>query len=301
MRAGLYGRVRQMSYTPPQPPGQVQSLSAGTPTGTTVPLTWQAPPSGAAPFTYVVEYKTAAAATWTQYTSGLSDTSITVVPLGNSTTYQFRVKAVNAMGEGSYSAVVSATTQSPPSQVTALATGTPATTTVPLSWNAASGSAPITYRVEVKRASAADWTYWAQVSGTSYTVQGLSDGTAYQFRVRAENNAGVGAYSAIVSATTPSAVTTPGAPRNLEQAGFGYETQLYYDLAWVAPATGSAPTAYRVYMSVNGGGYGLQAEVGTTSARIRNVSSANTYRFYVTARNSAGEGPASNVLQLDPF
>ena len=44
------------------------------------------------------------------------------------------------------------------------------------------------------------WTPVAQTMDTAYTVTGLKDGTEYEFRVAAENKAGLGKYSEVTEA-----------------------------------------------------------------------------------------------------
>lgn len=112
MRTGLYGRLRQISYTPPPPvvaPGQVTGLAAGAPGETSVPLSW-AQPAGTAPLTYRLEFKRTADAAWSVAAAANTSLSYTVTGLLAGTAYQFRVRAENAVGVGSYSNVVSATT-----------------------------------------------------------------------------------------------------------------------------------------------------------------------------------------------
>jgi len=115
MRSGLYGRLRQINYTPPPPvvaPGQVTGLAAGTAGETSVPLSW-AQPAGTAPFTYRVEFKRTADAAWSVATAANTSLSYAVTGLLAGTAYQFRVRAENSAGAGVYSSTASATTQAP--------------------------------------------------------------------------------------------------------------------------------------------------------------------------------------------
>jgi hypothetical protein len=79
---------------------------------------------------------------------------------------------------------------------------------VSLSWAAPSATyiPPITdYVVEFKTAAASTWGIFADgtSTATSATVTGLTNGTAYVFRVAAVNGAGTGAYSSASSSVTP--------------------------------------------------------------------------------------------------
>lgn len=88
-------------------PDQVTGLTSGAATSTTVPLSWSAPSNGGAAITdYVVQYKlTSEPTTWTTFADGTSTSlATTVTGLTEGTSYDFRVAAVNAVGQGAYSA-----------------------------------------------------------------------------------------------------------------------------------------------------------------------------------------------------
>ena len=80
-----------------------------------------------------------------------------------------------------------------------------------LSWTAPTGviaQAPITdYAVQLSSNSGSTWTTFADAvsSATSATVTGLTNGTAYVFRVAAANAVGTGTYTAASSSVTPNA------------------------------------------------------------------------------------------------
>jgi hypothetical protein len=82
-----------------------------------------------------------------------------------------------------------------------------------LSWTAPTGviaQAPITdYREQYSTDGGTTWTTFsaAASTATSATVTGLTNGTAYRFRVAAVNGVGVGAYTAASSSVTPTAST----------------------------------------------------------------------------------------------
>lgn len=127
MRSGHYGRVRQISYVLPVAPGQVTGLAAGTPTSTSVPLSWPAVAVGTPPISYRIEYKRATDSAWTLDTVQ-SGSSRAVPGLQPSTSYQFRVRAENSAGAGAFSAVLSVSTAA--QQITLSVSAAPSTYTI---------------------------------------------------------------------------------------------------------------------------------------------------------------------------
>ena len=93
-----------------------------------------------------------------------------------------------------------------PTAPQSLSAGTITLTGVPLSWNSVANTTK--YRVEYRLTTAETWTVDDDtLTSTSHTVDGLTCGTAYEFRIRAYGNgttygSGWGAASATVSATT---------------------------------------------------------------------------------------------------
>jgi hypothetical protein len=130
-----------------------------------------------------------------------------------STTYTYRVSAVNGSSVSAVTSSVNATTDaapvaapSPPSNLVATLT---AATIVTVTWN--DGSNNETYfRVERSldggKTFAASGTVSANM--TSYIDANLTPTTTYTYRVRASNGAGDSTYTANASATTPAAVNT---------------------------------------------------------------------------------------------
>jgi hypothetical protein len=82
-----------------------------------VGLSWTVPSSngGSAITDYVVEYSSDSGTTWTTFSDGTSTTtSATVTGLGHSTTYTFRVSAVNTIGTGNASSTIDVDTAPAP-------------------------------------------------------------------------------------------------------------------------------------------------------------------------------------------
>ena len=95
----------------------------------------------------------------------------------------------------------------------------------------------------------------------------------------------------------PDSLATPSAPTGLTAAANG-QTQI--DLSWGTPSDdgGAAITGYRMEISPNGSTWSdLVADTGSTATNYSHTGlTAGTTRHYrVSAINSAGPGPASNV------
>jgi hypothetical protein len=101
-------RVNKWPATPGVPGSPVGSAG-----NAQVSLTWSAPTLGTPPTDYQVQYSSNSGSTWTTFADGTSDaTSAVVTGLTNGTGYIFRVRAVNALGEGPYGAASGTVTPS---------------------------------------------------------------------------------------------------------------------------------------------------------------------------------------------
>lgn len=139
-----------------------------------------------------------------------------------------------------------------------------------LSWTAPTGviaQAPITdYREQYSSDGGTTWTTFTAAASTaaSSTITGLTNSTAYVFRVAGVNAAGVGAYSTASSAVTP--LATPQPPSNLSLSFGGCDGQ--WSAAWTA-----SPTAGVSYLLTRNGttaysGSGTSASGGGGSGAV---------------------------------
>ena len=130
-----------------------------------------------------------------------NSTHATVTGLDNLKTYQFQVAAVNNEWNSMPSAVVSATPEpskapGAPSNISV----TPADQSLRLSWGKTENA--VYYQVFYRQAGQGDFLqYGGNLSGTSTSITGLTNGTTYQVAVKAGNGKGAGPYSAIASGT----------------------------------------------------------------------------------------------------
>jgi hypothetical protein len=109
--------------------------------------------------------------------------------------------------------------------------------------------------------------------------------------VSAVNSKGEGAKTSIVSAK-PDA-TVPTAPRNLVSAS-GY---LQVSLSWQAPLSdgGSSITGYKIYRGTLSTSLTLLTTVTNNTYINTGLTAGRTYSYQVSAVNSVGEGPRSNM------
>ena len=288
-------------------PGAPTSLTA-TAGNQQVRLSWSAPGSngGAAISGYKVEYKTSAATTWTTVTRTGTTPSHTFSSLTNGTAYNFRVSATNSAGTGTPTSPVNATPATTPGVPTSLG-ATAGSTQVTLSWSAPSstGGAAITNHViERRTGTTGAWstvTHSAAITGTNYTVTGLTNGTTYNFRVSATNSAGTGAMSNVVSAT-PAAATAPGAPTGL--GATPGNTQV--TLSWSAPSSNGGAAISNHVVERRTGSTGTwstvthSAAITGTNYTVTGLTNDTTYNFRVSATNSVSTGAMSNVVSATP-
>jgi hypothetical protein len=178
-------------------------------------------------------------------------------------------------------------------------TATAGNAQVALSWTAPTvlAQTPITdYTVQYSSNGGSTWTTFSDSTSTatSATVTGLTNGTAYVFRVAAVNGAGAGSYSTASSSVTP--IGPPAAPTNVTVMGSG---NTWIEIAWSAPASngGSAVTDYVIqYSSDSGATWTSYSDTTSTvlGVTVFDLLSATTYLFRVAAVNAAGTGPYSS-------
>jgi len=181
----------------------------------------------------------------------------------------------------------------PPSAVTTLAASGTTTTGTELSWSASTDNIGVTgYRVFQ------NGTQIGNTAGTSYSVNGLSENTSYNFTVLAEDAAGnVSAAGNTINVTTTLANDTepPSAVTTLAASG---TTTTGTELSWSASTDNIGVTGYRVFQ--NGTQIGNTAG---TSHSVNGLSENTSYTFTVLAEDAAGNvsaaGNTINVTTLE--
>jgi hypothetical protein len=232
----------------PVTPATVPS-TPGAPTATRgdtqVSLSWTAPSNGGSAITdYVVQYSSDSGSNWTTFADGTSATTSAIVTgLTNGTSHVFRIAATNAVGTSSYSSASSAVTPAGVPATPAAPTPTAGNGQVSLSWTAPSnnGSAITDYLVYYSTSVSGTYTIFSDgvSTSTSATVTGLTNGTAYYFKIRAVNDVGNSDFSAASTSATPAPPPPPPPPpcfcasqpwpNNCSFVGYTCDGQMRYD------------------------------------------------------------------------
>lgn len=184
-----------------------------------------------------------------------------------------------------------------PNAPTALAASSISYTTATASWTQPSnwgGNDTDDYTLQVATNSGftAGLVTHTVLNATSKALTGLVAGTTYYMRVRGDNTAGAGAWSATVSfQATP--YNVPTAPSGVTASRVS-DTQI--TVAWTRNATSSGPyTTQNVQRQTDGGSWTTIASgiSGTATSNSDTSASANhKYTYRVTATNASGTSGA---------
>ncbi|MDR0956164.1 MAG: fibronectin type III domain-containing protein [Candidatus Nomurabacteria bacterium] len=173
-----------------------------------VKLTWTADADPTPTFVLKRSASSSTCATGaTTLLSGSSLTSYSDSGLSNGTTYYYCITASNTAGSASdYASAKPKASVVAPSAPT-LTAATPTSTSVDLTWAAPSstGGAALTgYEIDWSTSNSFSTYSSSTVGGSTltYAPANLAAGQVYYFRVRAENSAGWGAYSNVLSGQT---------------------------------------------------------------------------------------------------
>lgn len=278
---------------PPKGPVKIVEISR-----TYCIFSWDAPENdGGIPINnYVVEIRDTTSQTWTELSSTVIRTVFKAIRLTTGSEYQFRIKAKNRYGVGppiTSEAVVAAYPFKVPGPP-----GTPSVVaftkdSITIGWNepvSDGGNEVIGYHVERKERSGIIWHRISNslVKGNVFKSTGLEDGVAYEFRVMAENMAGIGKPS---KASEPILALDPVDPPGQPVPIFVNKNAI--TVQWTKPAYdgGFKITGYTVEKRELPAGRWTRANftnIIETAFTVSGLTQDISYEFRVIARNSAG-------------
>ncbi len=180
----------------------------------------------------------------------------------------------------------------PPTSLTVTAGSKLAT----LSWSPVSGAT--SYNIYEGTAAGGESTtpVATGITGSMYTVTGLTNGTAYYFTVAAVNTSGASAVSNEASATPSASLGVPAAPTGLTAAGGSNQVSL----SWTAV---SGATSYNIYEATASGAEGstpIVTGVTASSYTATGLTNGTAYFFTVAAVNSYGTSATSSEASATP-
>jgi hypothetical protein len=328
--AGEGPRSGTTTATPNAIPGQVAGLQVDQEPGQAdklLALSWQPAPDAGTPVTgYDVEISAEAGGGGGITSVGLT-TSHTFSGLINGTAYTFEVRAINALGSGSWSLPVSATpfgpppAMAPPTAVGAAVPDPTATRAITVSWTPAEANGrPITGYTVSEYQSTSDGGPWGSpvdtstvsggVTSTSFTVD--NDSSWYEYSVSATNLAGPSAQSAL-SSPAVQAAAPPDPPANVSAAATGQDNTI--QVRFTAEAANSKQVSsieYGINGAASSGTIAGPFTAGTsytetiTGAMNAGVVNGTPVTVYVAECNDAGlcsswAGPSAQVVPYGPL
>ncbi len=203
--------VQDAPDTPDAPTVQVTPNTSGS-----LNVTWTAPGHNNSPITdYELQHRAMGDATWMHTRNLGTRTSQTFGGLTNGTTYEFQVRARNAIDWSGWSDIATGVPMlsgalpdvpDAPTVTTGKTQGT-----LDVSWKApnSNGSSILDYGLRYRVRGSADWTVKAAVTGTSTTLSGLPASTTYEVQVRARNANGSSDWSKSGTGRTAAAPSKP--------------------------------------------------------------------------------------------
>ena len=304
--AGPPSNAATGTTAPPTVPDAPLELRASQDVGRRIDLSWSTPADDGG--AYITGYRIEESGdglNWSDLVTNTetSTTTYTHTGLRGEDTRHYRVSAINSAGTGPASDVATGITApaSVPGEPRELTATMGLERRIDISWSTPDddGGADVTgYRIETSD-DGSSWNDLVSNTGaieTTHTHSGLRGGATHHYRVSAINSAGTGETSITAIGITAPA-TAPVEPTELT-ATTNWEK--WIDLSWTVPADdgGANITGYRIEVSEDGSKWSdLSADNGDSAATYSHLGleAEITLHYRVSAINSAGTGPASNM------
>lgn len=277
-------------------PGPPSELSVDEVSADFVSLSWQPPryTGGCQISNYVVEKRDTGSTVWQTVSATVARTSIKISRLTQGTEYQFHIAAENRYGKSQFvesEPVVAQYPFKPPGPPTDLHVVQASKSVMVIAWSKPDhdgGSPVIGYHIECKDQSSILWTKLnrSPVTETQYKVTSVEEGLTYEFRVCAENIAGVGPCSKVSEPVAARDQCDP--PCNLTVTNI---TNSSVSLSWDKPEYdgGAKITGYIVERKELPDSCWLKCNFTTlldTFLEVTGLTEGEEYDFRVIAKNA---------------
>ncbi|MDR0336666.1 MAG: S8 family serine peptidase [Planctomycetaceae bacterium] len=205
--------------------------------------------------------------------------------------YQFRIRAVNELGESGWSETVTMPIEKPlkPAMPTGFKAAVSGSQQITVSWNAVSNATA--YRIERSLSANSGWSEVYSGNNLSFADTGLDSSTKYYYRVYALNYYVPSGVSSVVSATTQAEI--PAIPLNIKGSAISATA---IRISWDAAVHA---TNYRV--EIFDSAKNRWTAIGTTTSNSfqhNNLKNSTTYQYRIVAVSKAGESLPSNTATV---
>ncbi|XP_049425673.1 protein tyrosine phosphatase receptor type Db isoform X11 [Epinephelus fuscoguttatus] len=272
-------------------------------TATSITLTWDSGNPEPVSY-YIIQHRAKGSEDPYKEIDGIATTRYSVGGLSPYSHYDFRVAAVNTIGQGPSSEVVEARTaeqapSSPPRQVRGRMLST---TTAIIHWDEPEepNGQVVGYRVYYTSDNTLPVNQWEKQmvrSANFITIQGLTPNKTYYIRVLAFTSVGDGPLSQDLQIIAKTGV--PSQPSEFKGEAKS-ETSIL--LSWVAPPQGGPDNQITGYELVYRRADDTEEKVSfepTTSYLLKNLKPFSTYTFQLAARSKHGIGAYTNEVSID--
>ncbi|WP_165797696.1 fibronectin type III domain-containing protein [Heyndrickxia sporothermodurans] len=277
-------------------PNAPTGVSLSNPSGTSLSLSWSHSTTSLRP---VDDFEVQRSVNGGAYSGVTTTSSKSITGSGSrGSSYQYRVRARNAAGSSAWAYSNTVTIPYLPPNTPSLSSSQSGTT-ADLSWSITTSSdRPIDNFYIDRRVNGGSWAHLTSpASGSrSYTNSGLTRGSTYEYRIKAQGPGGDSGWSGIVSERIP--YLPPTAPSDVSVSRSAYNR---FALTWGAAPTSDRPIdSFDIYRSVNGGSFSKIANVSgsTRSYNDDTVELGKTYQYYVVAINVDASTQSSNSNAL---